>query len=73
MHASEIPAAVLERANATRGDTKSIEIIPAKTAHVVIDLQVGFMAPTALVEVPAARAIVPRSTGLPRPCAPPAL
>jgi nicotinamidase-related amidase len=60
MHASEIPAAVLERANATRGAAQPIEVIPAKTAHVVIDLQVGFMAPKALVEVPVARAIVPQ-------------
>lgn len=61
MHISEIPAGILERAVATRGgDDTPILADPARTAHLVIDLQVGFMAPGAIVEVPVAREIVPQ-------------
>src|SRR5882724_1876180 len=35
------------------------DIDPAKTAHIIVDLQNGFMAPGATVEVPVARDIVP--------------
>jgi ureidoacrylate peracid hydrolase len=57
MHASEIPAATLERI-AQRGALKPIVVDPAKTAHVVIDLQVGFVAPGAITEVPETRDII---------------
>jgi nicotinamidase-related amidase len=60
MHASEIPASVMERVNAVRGGYKPTLVDPAKTAHVVIDLQVGFMDPDALVPVPMAVEIVPQ-------------
>src|ERR1700749_2108612 len=60
MHASSIAPSVFERVNAMRGSTTPMAIAPATTAHVVIDLQVGFMAPAALVEVPIAREIVPQ-------------
>jgi nicotinamidase-related amidase len=58
MHASEIPAAVLARLNAMRGESNQIAVDPAKTAHVIVDLQVGFMAPAAIAEVTVAREIV---------------
>jgi ureidoacrylate peracid hydrolase len=35
------------------------DIDPAKTAHIIVDLQNGFMAPGAAVEIPTARDIVP--------------
>jgi nicotinamidase-related amidase len=60
MHASVIPSAVIERANHIMGAGHRTVIDPAKTAHIVVDLQVGFMAPNALVEVPVARDIVPQ-------------
>jgi ureidoacrylate peracid hydrolase len=59
MHASEIPAAALNATSARRGGVKPFSVDPAKTAHLVIDLQVGFLAPGAIMEVPVARAIVP--------------
>jgi nicotinamidase-related amidase len=58
MHKSEIPAAALERAIAVRGGAHKIPIDPAKTAHVVVDLQVGFMGEGAFAEIPVAREIV---------------
>jgi ureidoacrylate peracid hydrolase len=59
MHASEIPAVALERMSARRGGTQPITVDPVKTAHVVIDLQKGFLAPGRISEVPVARDIVP--------------
>ena len=35
------------------------DIDPTKTAHIIVDLQNGFMAPGAAVEIPVAREIVP--------------
>jgi ureidoacrylate peracid hydrolase len=58
MHASKIPASALERL-AKRGPVKTFVVDPAKTAHVVIDLQNGFCAPGAISEVPVAREITP--------------
>jgi nicotinamidase-related amidase len=58
MHKSEIPAAALERAIAVRGGPHQITIDPARTAHVVVDLQVGFMGEGAFAEIPVARDIV---------------
>jgi ureidoacrylate peracid hydrolase len=58
MHTSAIPASVLARLNAMRGESNQIAVDPARTAHVVVDLQVGFMAPGAIAEVTVAREIV---------------
>jgi ureidoacrylate peracid hydrolase len=41
-----------------RGGQHQIIVDPARTAHVVVDLQVGFMGEGALLEVPLARGIV---------------
>ncbi|WP_374573737.1 cysteine hydrolase family protein [Phenylobacterium sp.] len=60
MHNSEIPAAVLERVAAYRGEDQQILVDPARTAHLVVDLQIGFLAEGAIAEVPVARQIVPR-------------
>jgi nicotinamidase-related amidase len=59
MHSCEIPAAVVERFAALKGGVKTTVLDSSKTAHVVIDLQVGFLKPGARSEVPVAREIVP--------------
>jgi ureidoacrylate peracid hydrolase len=60
MHKIDIPDHILARAMQARGRDHIFERIdPARTAHVVVDLQNGFMAEGAPVEVPAAREIVP--------------
>jgi len=59
MHAVD-HAAIIDRIAMRRGGVRHVltAIVPARTAHLVIDLQNGFMAEGALVEVPAARGIV---------------
>jgi ureidoacrylate peracid hydrolase len=59
MHQSELPGGVAERAALMFADAGRMAIDPARSAHVVIDLQNGFMAPGAIMEVPVARDIVP--------------
>jgi ureidoacrylate peracid hydrolase len=60
MHRIDIPDHILARAMRGRGREHIFERIdPARTAHVVVDLQNGFMAEGALAEVPTAREIVP--------------
>jgi ureidoacrylate peracid hydrolase len=51
---------ILDRLAATRGGVRNAfaAIDPVRTAHLVIDLQNGFMEPGAPVEVPEARSIV---------------
>jgi len=60
MHKVDIPVEIQERSQALRGENDVIfgRIDPAKTAHVVVDLQNGFMREGAPVEVPVARKIV---------------
>jgi ureidoacrylate peracid hydrolase len=52
--------AILDRLAATRGGVRNAftAIDPVRTAHLVIDMQNGFMEPGAPVEVPEARTIV---------------
>jgi ureidoacrylate peracid hydrolase len=59
MHTSQVPSYIVERVAAARDSNVPLEVNPRKTAHLVIDMQNGFMAPGALVEVPVARDIVP--------------
>ena len=61
MHTIAIDPALISRLVEERGGKRHIfdDIDPARTAHVVIDLQNGFMEPGAPVEVPCAREIVP--------------
>jgi ureidoacrylate peracid hydrolase len=60
MHKIDIPDHILARAMRARGRDHIFERIEAaRTAHVVVDLQNGFMAEGAAVEVPTAREIVP--------------
>jgi ureidoacrylate peracid hydrolase len=61
MHKIQISPELIERLTAERGGRLHLfdEIDPARTAHIIVDLQNGFMEPGAPVEVPAAREIVP--------------
>jgi nicotinamidase-related amidase len=58
MHQSYIPTEALDRVAWMRGGYHKITVDPARTAHVVVDLQVGFMGEGALLEMPIARGIV---------------
>jgi ureidoacrylate peracid hydrolase len=59
MHEVHISDDVLTRIRQQRGDLHVFERIdPRRTAHVIVDLQNGFMEPGAPVEVPTAREIV---------------
>jgi ureidoacrylate peracid hydrolase len=60
MHKIEISPAVMDRVKAQRGRTHMFDHLdPARTAHIIVDLQNGFMEPGAAVEIPQAREIVP--------------
>jgi ureidoacrylate peracid hydrolase len=61
VHKYQIANDLVERAKAFRGSDAHIfgEIDPTRTAHVIVDLQNGFMAEGAAVEIPVAREIVP--------------
>jgi ureidoacrylate peracid hydrolase len=60
MHSIDIAPEIAARAISWRGGKKTVfgDIDPAKTAHVIVDLQNGFMLEGAAVEVPMAREIV---------------
>ena len=45
--------------SAAAASTSLRDIDPARTAHIIVDLQNGFMVPGAAVEIPVAREIVP--------------
>jgi ureidoacrylate peracid hydrolase len=60
MHKPAIYPSVTERATRRRGSVRVFDSLdPARTAHVVVDLQNGFMAPGAIAEIGTAREIVP--------------
>jgi ureidoacrylate peracid hydrolase len=60
LHKIDIPADVRARSRRIRGCDRIFETIELpRTAHIIVDLQNGFMAEGALVEVPVARDIVP--------------
>jgi ureidoacrylate peracid hydrolase len=52
MHNTIISPAAIAMSHRMRGDVTPLPIVPAKTAHVIVDLQVGFMAPGAVAEMP---------------------
>ncbi|MGI4812828.1 MAG: cysteine hydrolase family protein [Janthinobacterium lividum] len=59
MHKIELSPTLFERGRGKRSkDFAFDDIDVARTAHVIVDMQVGFMAPGATVEVPHARDIV---------------
>ena len=60
MHESAIYPSVIERVVQRRGGVAVFDRLDSKrTAHIVVDLQNGFMAPGAAAEIAEARAIVP--------------
>ena len=60
MHKIALPQAAIDRVLKRRDSLHVFnDIDPARTAHIVVDLQNGFMAPGQPAEVPAARDIVP--------------
>jgi ureidoacrylate peracid hydrolase len=60
MHKIAIPQFALDRIQQRRGRFHQFDRLdPKRTAHVVVDLQNGFMAEGAVAEVPVAREIVP--------------
>lgn len=60
MHRIAIPQAAIDRVLKRRDSLHVFhDLNPARTAHVVVDLQNGFMAPGQPAEVPLAREIVP--------------
>src|ERR1700722_15147860 len=60
MHKIAISQATIDRVLMRRGSLHVYEKLDsARTAHVVVDLQNGFMAPGQPAEIPAAREIVP--------------
>jgi ureidoacrylate peracid hydrolase len=60
MHAIDIPADILARVARFRPQRHMVtRIDPRRTAHIVVDMQNGFVEPGAPVEVPTAREIVP--------------
>lgn len=60
MHESTIHPAVIRRVTERRGGPRVFSSInPERTAHIVVDLQNGFMAPGAVAEIASARDIVP--------------
>jgi len=67
MHKIEIPAFALERIQERRGRFHQFDALdPRRTAHIVVDLQNGFMAPGQVGEVPTAREIVPNVNAISR-------
>ena len=60
MHQTAIHPDVVTRAKQRRGGLRVFDSLnPARTAHVVVDLQNGFMAPGEVAEIGTAREIVP--------------
>ncbi len=60
MHAKSIYPAVIERVEQRRGGVSVFGSLDSRrTAHIVVDLQNGFMAPGAVAEIGEARDIVP--------------
>jgi ureidoacrylate peracid hydrolase len=60
MHSPQIDPSVIARVIERRGALHVFDHIdPTRTAHVIVDLQNGFMAPGAICEIAAAREIVP--------------
>lgn len=61
VHRNSILPAVVERVGQKGGGIPVFSRLDSKlTAHIVVDLQNGFMAPGAVAEIAEARAIAPR-------------
>ena len=62
MHAVFIPPEIVAAARGMRGGRERVfeGLDPARTAHLVVDMQNGYMEEGAPLEVPCARAVVPQ-------------
>jgi ureidoacrylate peracid hydrolase len=60
MHATVIPESALQINARLRGERSKLPLNPKTTAHVVIDLQTGFIAPGAVAEMPMNLKIMPK-------------
>jgi ureidoacrylate peracid hydrolase len=69
MHKISIPAYVDERCMQRRGRVTIFDSIdPARTAHIIVDLQNAFMAPGEVSEIGTAREIVPNVNAISAAC-----
>jgi ureidoacrylate peracid hydrolase len=60
MHKIEIPQSIVDRVLKRRPSLHYLnDLVGSRTAHIVVDLQNGFMAPGQPAEIPTAREIVP--------------
>jgi ureidoacrylate peracid hydrolase len=59
MHNTIISEAALATDQRIRGERAPLPLVPSKTAHVIVDLQVGFMAPGSVAETPMNHQIMP--------------
>ncbi len=67
MHKIEMSPEVLDRIKGLRNSFHIFDKLdPARTAHIIVDLQNGFMEPGATVELPVARDIVPNVNDISR-------
>lgn len=64
MHQINLSPHILERVRLLRGHLDARPLDLSKTAHLIVDLQIGFMEVGAPVEVPFAREIVPAVNGI---------
>ena len=70
MHTINIPDTILDRVAQSRAQRHMFaDLDPRRTAHIVVDLQNGFMEHGAPVEVPTAREIVPNVNRITKRCA----
>lgn len=59
MHKIQLSPELVERSRQHRGRERILETLdPARTAHLIVDMQVGFLKPGGAVEIPLARDIV---------------
>ena len=67
MHEVHLPAELIAQLQSRRGRLHVFDRIdPRRTAHVIVDLQNGFMEPGAPVEVPCAREVIPSVNAISR-------
>jgi len=60
MHQISLSPQIIERSRLHRGRDRLFDQLDmSRTAHLIVDMQVGFLAPGAAVEIPLAREIVP--------------
>lgn len=64
MHQINLSPHILDRVRQLRGHLNMRPIDLSKTAHLIVDLQIGFMEVGAPVEIPFAREIVPAVNGI---------